>query len=41
MFFKKKINNDIIFSSTYKGLPEIVPIRESKYFHLEIAETNV
>jgi hypothetical protein len=32
MFWKKKENNEIIFSSTLKGLPEIVPIRESKYF---------
>ena len=24
MFFKKKINNDIVFSSTFLGLPEIV-----------------
>ena len=32
MFFKKKINNDIVFSSTFLGLPEIVPIRESKHF---------
>jgi len=32
MFWKKKKNNDIIFSSNLKGLPEIVPIRESKYF---------
>ena len=32
MFWKKKKNNDIVFSSTIKGLPEINPIRESKYF---------
>jgi len=32
MFWKKKKNNDIVFSSNLKGLPEIVPIRESKYF---------
>ena len=32
MFWKKKKNNKIIFWSELKGLPDIVPIRESKHF---------
>ena len=32
MFWKKKKNNEIIFWSDLKGLPDIVPIRESKHF---------
>jgi len=32
MFWKKKKNNEIVFCSIIKGLPDIVPIREFKYF---------
>ena len=32
MFWKKKKDNKIIFWCDLKGLPEIVPIKESKYF---------
>ena len=32
MFWKKKKNNEIVFWSSLKGLPDIVPIRESKHF---------
>jgi len=32
MFWKKKKDNEIIFWTNAKGLPDIVPIRESKYF---------
>ena len=32
MFWKKKKNNEIIFWTDLKGLPDIVPIRESKHF---------
>ena len=32
MFWKKKKDNKIIFWTNAKGLPDIVPIRESKYF---------
>jgi len=32
MFWKKKKNNEIVFWSELKGLPDIVPIRESKHF---------
>ena len=32
MFWKKKKNNEIVFWTDMKGLPDIVPIRESKHF---------
>lgn len=32
MFWKKENNNEIVFWTDLKGLPEIVPIKESKYF---------
>ena len=32
MFWKKKKDNEIIFWTNAKGLPDIVPIRESKHF---------
>ena len=32
MFWKKKKDNEIIFWTNVKGLPDIVPIREFKYF---------
>ena len=32
MFWKKKKNNKIVFWCDLKGLPDIVPIRESKHF---------
>ena len=32
MFWKKKKNNEIVFWTHLKGLPDIVPIKESKHF---------
>ena len=32
MFWKKKENNEIVFWCDLKGLPDIVPIKESKHF---------
>ena len=32
MFWNRKKNNKIVFWSDLKGLPDIVPIRESKLF---------
>ena len=32
MFWKKKKNNEIVFWTDLKGLPDIVPIKESKHF---------
>ena len=35
MFWNRKKNNEIVFWSSLKGLPDIVPIRESKHFITE------
>ena len=32
MFWKKKKNNEIVFWTDLKGLPDIIPIKESKHF---------